>query len=104
MTTHLLHWTKSDEKIERVTFTADQGALVFTPRIDQPEMKLDVTGHVRAKMQMRALRKRCCNISKTVQKNVTGHCEIPMSRAQTEPSRRERGGLPEQSRASAFEF
>ena len=55
MRTHLLHWTKSDEKIERVTFTADQGALVFTPRIDQPEMKLDVTGHLRAKMQMRAL-------------------------------------------------
>ncbi len=55
MRTHLLHWTKSDEKIERVTFTADQGALVFTPRIDQPEMKLDVTGHLRAKTQMRAL-------------------------------------------------
>ena len=55
MRTNLLHWTKSDEKIERVTFTADQGALVFTPRIDQPEMKLDVTGHLRAKMQMRAL-------------------------------------------------
>ena len=55
MRTHLLHWTKSDEKIERVTFTADQGALIFAPRIDQPEMKLDVTGHLRAKMQMRAL-------------------------------------------------
>ncbi len=55
MKTHLLHWTKSEEKIERVTFTADQGALVFTPRIDQPEMKLDVTGHLRAKTQMRAM-------------------------------------------------